>query len=264
MDIKKVSVNFIRKGYTYHSEVNEAVENLHHIKSLPWLSIVQSKEGSYSIKLDDSLWYETGTGGFFIAPSQVVQDIYHHSDSVSGRMHFRWVFLEVILNDKYQMEKVFDFPVVIQEHEKKMMNVCFDELFRADNYCDEMIVCYKIAKMLLEIGRPKADSPEEVLLPVVDWIHLRYREEINVGELAALAHVSESHLYAMFRNAFGTSPIAYLNHYRIAVASDMLKQTDLPIQDIAAAVGISDPFYFSRLFRKIFRVSPREYRRQDY
>ncbi len=59
----------------------------------------------------------------------------------------------------------------------------------------------------------------------------------------------------------GVSPIVYLNQYRLTLASRLLKSTNDSIGAISAATGFADPFYFSRMFKDRFQLSPREYRK---
>lgn len=238
------------------------MEGVHHIKSLPWLSVVQSVKGSYDIQIDEREPCQTGEGGFFLAASQVTQSILHHSDPQTGRMENRWIFLDILINQKYRIDNLFDFPTLLPQREQEEMNRLFDELFAVrEDLCERMSVYYRIIKVLLRIAVPKKLLGNEALLSVVHHLHRHYAEPIGVSELASIAHMSESNLYASFKRQFGTSPIAYLNHYRLTLASDLLKQTDLPVAKIAERVGFSDPLYFSKLFHKTFRASPRQYRK---
>lgn len=84
--------------------------------------------------------------------------------------------------------------------------------------------------------------------------------DTTVASLAEIAHMSESNFYAAFRKQFGSSPIAYINYYRISIASQLLKSTDDSISSIAEQVGFHDPLYFSKLFRRTHELSPRKYR----
>lgn len=257
MKIEKLEIKFERCTLSGRGNF----EGIHHVKSLPWLSVVQSVEGSYDIQIDDGPTYHTGTGGFFIAASQVTQRITHHCDPLTKKMYNRWIFLDVTVNQKYRLDHLFEFPTILPPAEKTAMNRLFDALFEnADDLCERMSLYYRIVKLLLLVAIPKKEVGNSELLKVIDFLHDRYAYPISVAELAKVAHMSESYLYSCFKKQFGISPIAYLNHYRLTIASDLLKQTDLPITRIAEEVGFQDPLYFSRLFRKAFRTSPREYR----
>ena len=54
--------------------------------------------------------------------------------------------------------------------------------------------------------------------------------------------------------------MAYFIHLKIRKACELLDQTELTVQEIAVAIGYDDPYYFSRIFKKIQGVSPSAYR----
>lgn len=257
MDITSIGVNYLSTGRHDRTDY----DNVRHIKSLPWLSVVQAEVGSYTIKLGDSDGFEVPCGGFFIAPGQVTQYITHHS-AENGRMAARWVFLETVINGSYRLDTLFEFPQLIaSEPEKRLLNERFDELFRASDICDRMSETYRLIKLLLGFGSEKKRMRGDLAL-VSDYIARHYDSDIDVGKLASIAHMSESNFYAAFRATFGLSPMAYLNRVRLSTASVMLTESDRPISEIAAGVGFLDPLYFSRQFKKLFAVPPREYRRR--
>ena len=65
----------------------------------------------------------------------------------------------------------------------------------------------------------------------------------------------------MFNREVGISPWDYLNRYRVAQARQLLQATADSVQVIARRVGITDPAYFSRVFRRIVGESPTDFRR---
>jgi len=83
---------------------------------------------------------------------------------------------------------------------------------------------------------------------------------MNTKSLAEHNNVNRNRLSYVFRRHAGMGPAEYLVKYRITMAQEMLFTSDAPVQQIAQTVGIADPFYFSRVFKKQFGVSPTEYR----
>ena len=88
------------------------------------------------------------------------------------------------------------------------------------------------------------------------------RSPLSVEELARKAERSKSGITELFRRHCGTSPIQWLNRRRIERARELLATSALPVGEIGAEVGIEDPFYFSRLFKKMTGQSPLTYRKQ--
>lgn len=84
----------------------------------------------------------------------------------------------------------------------------------------------------------------------------RFRENVDVQDVAAAVFVSPDYLRQLFRRRFGESPLHYLIKKRLDHAQELLRITEDPVSDIAAHCGIANPFYFSRLFRKRFGLTP--------
>ena len=95
------------------------------------------------------------------------------------------------------------------------------------------------------------------------FLQQNYSRSVSVEETARQAGVSRSCLYRAFQEEFGCSPSAYLTHYRIQRACQLLRHSRLPIGTVAASVGFDDPFYFSRAFHREVGLSPTAYRSQD-
>lgn len=85
---------------------------------------------------------------------------------------------------------------------------------------------------------------------------------MTLESLAASVNLSLSHFSNVFRKKTGYSPIVYFNHLKIQRACQYLQFTTLRINEIAMKLGISDPYYFSRMFTKIMGISPAEYRKK--
>ena len=85
-------------------------------------------------------------------------------------------------------------------------------------------------------------------------------EDWPVERLASVSGVSEAHFARVFRQAFGAPPHRYLLTRRIERASALLRDTDLPILDIAFDTGWNSLGTFGRTFRDVTGESPRELR----
>lgn len=96
---------------------------------------------------------------------------------------------------------------------------------------------------------------------VISLMEKRYQEHLSIHDLVEAGCISERTLRRHFKKIFGVSPIDYLTSLRISKAETLLRQSNLNITEIALRCGFSDSNYFSRAFRKIHLMSPREYRR---
>jgi AraC family L-rhamnose operon transcriptional activator RhaR/AraC family L-rhamnose operon regulatory protein RhaS len=84
--------------------------------------------------------------------------------------------------------------------------------------------------------------------------------EVNLEELASIAHMSRRSFLRVFQSATGTSPLAWVIEQRINRACNLLRHTDRRVTEVAFDVGFNDSNYFTRQFRKVTGLSPRDYR----
>ncbi len=83
---------------------------------------------------------------------------------------------------------------------------------------------------------------------------------ISRWQLAEAVNVSEDYLTRIFRKEIGLSPWDYLNRQRIHLATNLLKQSTLTINEVASQTGFHDQAYFCRVFRKIKGMAPTKVR----
>lgn len=89
---------------------------------------------------------------------------------------------------------------------------------------------------------------------------LRNNPEISNRELGEKHGISEYHLIRIFKEETGCTPGKYRNLMLVERAKQLLGETELNINEISYMLGISDPLYFSRLFKKTVGIPPSEYR----
>ena len=94
----------------------------------------------------------------------------------------------------------------------------------------------------------------------IDFINSNYMNSITVHEIAEHVNLSRSYLYKMFIKNLKISPQKYLINLRMYKATLLLKNTKLPIGEVASKVGYSDSLLFSKTFSKYFSMSPLNYR----
>jgi AraC-like DNA-binding protein len=96
---------------------------------------------------------------------------------------------------------------------------------------------------------------------VMAYLHENFAEPIHREQLANYAGVSERHLNRCFMQETGTTPLTYLNRYRIQQARKLLEEGQLSVTAIIGQVGFSESSYFTRLFRREVGVSPSAYKK---
>jgi len=91
-------------------------------------------------------------------------------------------------------------------------------------------------------------------------ISKHFARQVPESEVALACEMSPSRFCREFKAAFGVTYVEYLARYRIQEAKRLLGNLSMSVTDVAAAVGFTDPSYFTRVFRKIAGSSPTEYR----
>ncbi|RMB61790.1 AraC family transcriptional regulator [Tessaracoccus antarcticus] len=119
-----------------------------------------------------------------------------------------------------------------------------------------------MAYIAADVQRGKKTLATDSIRLVQDYLRANLASSLGVPELARMASLSTSHFSALFRAATGMTVTEYLKRLRSARARELLITTSATIAEVAERVGYSDAFYFSRQFRAINSISPREFRRR--
>lgn len=97
---------------------------------------------------------------------------------------------------------------------------------------------------------------------LIQYIQLHYYYQITVTDMAAYVGLNRSYLSKIFKEYTGSSPQEYLLDFRIGRAKVMLRETSLPIFEVAYSCGFVNLPYFTTQFKKRTGVSPKVYRAQ--
>ena len=97
----------------------------------------------------------------------------------------------------------------------------------------------------------------------ISHLETHFREPMELGQLAEIAHMSLRSFMRCFQAATGASPIAYLIQLRLNHAATLLRKTEASITEVAFQAGFGDSNYFTRQFRERFGINPLKYRRQS-
>lgn len=97
---------------------------------------------------------------------------------------------------------------------------------------------------------------------VIDHIRSNFSSNISLAEVAQMCSVSAEHMSRTFKKETGFGFSEYLTHVRLQHSEYLLKNTELPITEIASQCGFDDSNYFSVIFKKNYGFPPRELRRK--
>lgn len=108
----------------------------------------------------------------------------------------------------------------------------------------------------------KIQSTTKMYGDIFKYIEENYYRKIYTQELASIVHVSTSHFCRSFKTHTGKTVTDYINNVRLEKALTLFNDQSLNITQIALQCGFDNINYFSRLFKKYFKMSPTEYRRK--
>ena len=114
----------------------------------------------------------------------------------------------------------------------------------------------------LSSTRYESDTVEKIE-QTIGYMMDHLDQPLQVTTLAAMACVSPSHYFALFKRRTGCAPMDYFTRLRMEQARKLLDSTSRSVKEVAAALGYDDPFYFSRVFKAVNRVAPSYYRQQQ-
>lgn len=98
------------------------------------------------------------------------------------------------------------------------------------------------------------------ILQVAKYIRENYHEELSLGQLAKRFLIESSYLSRLFRQQMGENLMSYIARQRMERAKQYICQGDISLTEISFLVGYDDYNYFSRVFKKMVGISPREYK----
>lgn len=106
----------------------------------------------------------------------------------------------------------------------------------------------------------EVSDPRQRIGQVIEFLRMRLDSRVTIGELASMANASPSHFSALFKRITGFSALDYFLRLKMQQAAHLLDSTALPVKSVAGQLGYDDPLYFSRQFRRVYGVSPVQYR----
>ena len=156
------------------------------------------------------------------------------------------IFIESKIND--DIKGLFNQMIDIFLHNENLASL------KCACLLQEILIC--LAGLLID---KSLDTP---LKASIKHIHSFYTSKIEIPYLAKLENLSNSRYIAVFKRVMGKSPNEYIIDLRLQFAKNLIENTNMSIRQISERVGYCDPYFFSRLFKKHFGVSPQGYRKE--
>lgn len=119
---------------------------------------------------------------------------------------------------------------------------------------------YFLASLIYQEEISPSRGKKNTVTESIDFMKKNIHRNIKIKKLASDQNLSVSRYSEIFREKTGYSPIHYFIKLKIQKSCQFLYFTDLSIKEICAEVGFTDPYYFSRIFKKIIGVPPSKYK----
>ncbi len=174
----------------------------------------------------------------------------------------------------YQNDLVKQGVLHLDVHERKEVNNILKNLMDEQMEQNEEVESVKSMCLLMMLIRFKRilsrsrggkmetlsdDSKETRVFEILSYLDEHITDDVDVKSLASRVFLSEGYFRNIFKNITGLSPVEYINRLRIMKSLDFL-QEDFSVAEAAEKVGIYDPSYYSRLFKKYMGYSPRNFK----
>ncbi|SJZ36140.1 AraC-type DNA-binding protein [Pilibacter termitis] len=154
----------------------------------------------------------------------------------------------------HTLEEIQSFIRLFQELTRSIIPKIIEEK-------SEITLQKEIEKKMLELEFATTTTQERFEF-LLDYLHRERKKNCTLEELSDISGLSKSYISMLFPKRTGYRFSEYCQRLKVEEASKQLKNTTLPIQDIAMEVGFYDVSYFSKIFKKYNGLTPKQYRNQ--
>jgi len=181
------------------------------------------------------------------------------------------MMMEISQDRTWQIELFYSVSLCLLSYAKRsglfhelLQETRIESMMRVDAHesWGETVQYFKNAAKFL--FRERQPDPEERAGRVIQMLHSyiqdHMNEELTLTKLSSLVYHSPTYLSRLYKRTTGMKLFDYITEQRMRKASVMLVETNMKINEIAAAVGYETAAYFTLTFKKMFRVTPQEYR----
>lgn len=132
-------------------------------------------------------------------------------------------------------------------------------------YLETIGIIFQLVSRFIESNRFTAKSQQPIpqkILDVTKYIQLNLKDNLTIAALAKRSNLDHDYFSRLFLKSTGERPLNYIHTKRIERAQYLIATTQLSFVEIAEEVGFSNLPHFSKVFKKVTRLTPGEYRKQ--
>lgn len=156
------------------------------------------------------------------------------------------------------MEELKDYCPILTTF-KRLVQI-WDKKLPSYEFICKTILQQLIFEILDNVKRHTANySIDLKIRKIIEYMNININSTITLSQLSELIALSPAYLSRIFRESTGYSVIGFFNKMKIDKAKELISVGDKKIKEVSESLGFKDEFYFSRLFKKIEGVSPKEF-----
>jgi YesN/AraC family two-component response regulator len=107
-----------------------------------------------------------------------------------------------------------------------------------------------------------AEESNPVIRRSIDFMNRKLGEKLTLNQISKEAGYSPTYFTTLFKKETNYAPLTYFSHLKIVKACEFLDYTRKKIKEISFTLGYTDPYYFTKDFKKKMGLSPRQYRKR--
>ncbi|HTM99697.1 MAG TPA: AraC family transcriptional regulator [Pedobacter sp.] len=282
---------FLHKDKSLNNQISIPEEIQNRVKNLPFKNLIYLTHVSQSLAktanhtTDYVLIYclsgagqcTTQQGSFQLKANQFMllspNDAYQYQSELDHTwkvfcVHFNGNMINE-LNTTFDLKK-FSSPTDInfdgqlvdcwQEIFSSLLKGLTDENIAYANLCLYRFISFFLFPSPAQKTTQGGPEREDQLDQSITFMKANVHKRLCVDEIAETFRYSPSHYSVLFKQKTGLSPIEYFIRIKIQRASELLTNSNLIVKEIAGEVGYDDPFYFTRIFKKVTGKTPKEYK----
>ncbi|MBI4977187.1 MAG: helix-turn-helix transcriptional regulator [Spirochaetes bacterium] len=181
----------------------------------------------------------------------------HHRE-LAGKTGLTVLFTGIIIKD----DKIILIPAVITDPAFALVYLfrsILEEMHAKNTAIIQHYVSIAAMKLDRILNEKPADTNTSYIDDSIDFMKKNFAKEFDIADISRRYSLNKNYFTTKFREKTGRSPVKFLNELRIDVAQRLLMSGE-SVQETAVAVGCQDPYYFSRLFKKITGVPPQKFK----
>lgn len=186
------------------------------------------------------------------------QDAYWLRSFVSRDPKFPYGLMEIGHSVAERISKLFDKLNEQLEHQEDYYWPCRSRSF----FLEILFLLDRIYSVT--IADQNINTPEAIKNPhpIILYLYMNYKEDISIAKLSKCFRINRTTMSKSFKEATSLSIIEYLIKLRIRLACLLLRDTTIPVTEIAERVGFNNLTHFGRTFSKYLGCSPSEYHKK--